>query len=86
MDELRPLTREMALVVATEQPLHDLDRELAASPLFNVMTQLFLGILEPDAARRWLEVYGATYPAVDAIVNAIVTINGESSLFALAYG
>ena len=40
-DELRPLTLEMALVVATEQPLHDLDRELAASPLFNVMTQVF---------------------------------------------
>ena len=26
MDELRPLTFEMALLVATEQPLHDLDQ------------------------------------------------------------
>ena len=38
-DELRPLTMEMALVVATQQPLHDLDREFAAFPLFNVMSQ-----------------------------------------------
>ncbi len=56
MDELRPLTLEMALVVATEQPLHDLDRDLAASPLFNVMKQLFLGLLDPQAARM-----GASY-------------------------
>ena len=50
IDEFRPLTLELALLVATEQPLHDLDRELAASPLFNVMTQVFLGLLDP--ARR----------------------------------
>ncbi len=54
VDELRPLTLELSLLVATEQPLHDLDRELAASPLFNVMTQLFLGLLEPGAARAWI--------------------------------
>lgn len=76
VEELRPLTREMALVVATEQPLHDLDRELAASPLFNVMTQLFLGILETDAARRWLEAYGAVYPAVDAISDDLLKLTG----------
>ena len=50
IDEFRPLTLEMALLVATEQPLHDLDRELAASPLFNVMTQVFLGLLDPARA------------------------------------
>ena len=32
VEELRPLTREMALVVATEQPLHDLDREFGGVP------------------------------------------------------
>lgn len=76
VEELRPLTREMALVVATEQPLHDLDRELAASPLFNVMTQLFLGILETDAARRWLEAYGTSYPAIDAISDDLLKLTG----------
>lgn len=77
VEELRPLTREMALVVATEQPLHDLDRELAASPLFNVMTQLFIGILDPDAARRWIEAYGELYPAVDAIGDALLNLTGS---------
>ncbi len=86
VDELRPLTREMALVVATEQPLHDLDRELAASPLFNVMTQLFLGILEPDAARRWLEAYGETYPAVDAILDDLLRLTGSHPFLILRMG
>jgi len=62
VDELRPLTRELALVVATEQPLHDLDRDLAASPLFNVMTQLFMGLLDAAAARHWLAAYEVRTP------------------------
>ncbi|MCC6457353.1 MAG: helix-turn-helix domain-containing protein [Caldilineaceae bacterium] len=86
VDELRPLTRELALVVATEQPLHDLDRELAASPLFNVMTQLFLGIIEPEAARRWLEAYGALYPAVDAIANELLKLTGSHPFLLLRIG
>ena len=86
VDELRPLTREMALVVATEQPLHDLDRELAASPLFNVMTQLFLGILETEAARRWLEAYGSTYPAVDAILRDLLWLTGSHPFLLLRMG
>lgn len=86
VDELRPLTREMALVVATEQPLHDLDRELAASPLFNVMTQLFLGIIEPEAARRWLEAYGTTYPAVDAILDPLLRLTGSHPFLLLRMG
>ncbi len=76
VDELRPLTRETALVVATEQPLHDLDRELAASPLFNVMTQLFIGLLEADAACRWLAAYGADYPGVEALTPALLKLTG----------
>jgi hypothetical protein len=64
INELRPLTLELALVVATEQPLHDLDRNLAASPLFNVMTQLFIGLVEGDSARRWLEDYTGEFPTL----------------------
>jgi hypothetical protein len=86
VEELRPLTRELALVVATEQPLHDLDRELAASPLFNVMTQVFLGIIEPDAARLWLEAYGSLYPAIDAISSALLKLTGSHPFLLLRVG
>lgn len=77
IDELRPLTLEMALVVATEQPLHDLDRELAASPLFNVMTQLFIGLLEPDAARIRLQRYAESHPGLDGILGELATLTGN---------
>lgn len=86
VEELRPLTREMALVVATEQPLHDLDRELAASPLFNVMTQLFIGILDPESARRWLEAYGTLYPAIDAITGELLKLTGSHPFLLLRMG
>jgi hypothetical protein len=77
MDELRPLTFEMALLVATEQPLHDLDRELAASPLFNVMTQLFLGLVEPHVARTWVLAYADEFPIVRQLVEELVVLTGQ---------
>lgn len=77
MDELRPLTFEMALLVATEQPLHDLDRELAASPLFNVMTQLFLGLLEPNVAREWVLSYADEFPIVADLADDLVALTGQ---------
>lgn len=86
VEELRPLTREMALVVATEQPLHDLDRDLAASPLFNVMTQLFLGILEPPAARRWLEAYSESYPAIGEMTDELLRLTGSHPFLLLRVG
>ncbi len=76
VDELRPLTLEMALVVATEQPLHDLDRELAASPLFNVMTQLFLGLLDQPAARTWILSYADEFNGVADLADALVDLTG----------
>ena len=76
VDELRPLTMEMALLVATEQPLHDLDRELAASPLFNVMTQLFLGLLDAPATRNWLASYAADAPLVTALQDDLMELTG----------
>jgi hypothetical protein len=73
VNELRPLTFHAALIVASEQPLHDLDRSLAASPLFNVMTQVFIGLLETEVARRWveeqLEVTPALLPATDSLLH-----------------
>lgn len=57
INELRPLTNVLGLIVATEQPLHDINPVLAASPLFNVMHQHFVGLLEPGIARDWLTAY-----------------------------
>ncbi len=76
IDELRPLTLELALLVSTEQPLHDLDRELAASPLFNVMTQVFLGLLETAAARNWVLSYGEDFPGVSQFVDELLDLTG----------
>ncbi len=65
INELRPLTNELGLIVSTEYSLHDLDSNQteAASPLFNVMHQRFVGLLEPAAAREWLDAYGDTLAA-----------------------
>ncbi|MEM7127166.1 MAG: helix-turn-helix domain-containing protein [Chloroflexota bacterium] len=76
VDELRPLTMELGMVVATEQPLHDLDRDLAASPLFNVMTQVFIGLIEPEAAINWLDVYAETYPMISKMKEPLLAITG----------
>lgn len=86
VDELRPLTREMALVVATEQPLHDLDRELAASPLFNVMTQLFIGLLEPDAAQAWLADYAERFPGIAPATGELLALTGHHPFLLLRVG
>lgn len=77
IDELRPLTLELAMVVATEQPLHDLDRELAASPLFNVMTQLFVGLLEQDAACTWLNAYAQEFPPIADMRTELLEVTGS---------
>lgn len=77
VDELRPLTLELAMVVATEQPLHDLDRELAASPLFNVMTQLFVGLLEPEAACSWLESYAVDFSPIADMQERLLEVTGS---------
>ncbi len=76
IDELRPLTLETALVVATEHPLHDLDRELAASPLFNVMTQLFVGLIETEAALHWVHAYCAAYPDILPACDDLLELTG----------
>lgn len=72
VNELRPLTFQSALVVASEQPLHDLDRSLAASPLFNIMTQVFVGLVESEVSRRWveeqLEAAPTLLPATDTLL------------------
>ena len=55
--ELDMLLQEMPAVVASEQPLYDLDRTAAASFHIDGMAQLFLGLMDPAAARTWTESY-----------------------------
>jgi hypothetical protein len=76
INELRPLTNELGLVVATEDALHDLNQTLASSPLFNVMHQHFIGLLEPDAAREWLEAYHERTRLADAVREALLEMAG----------
>lgn len=76
VNELRPLTNELGLVVATQAPLHDLNRTLAASPLFNVMHQLFVGLLEPAAAKEWVETYSQRFPLTNQVKAALLRMAG----------
>lgn len=55
---------------------HDLDRELAASPLFNVMTQLFVKLIEPEAAQNWIDAYTEVYPAVSELSAELLETTG----------
>jgi hypothetical protein len=54
INQLRPLTRELGLLVASERPLHEANRELASSPLFNLLNQLFLRLIEPQEVTKIL--------------------------------
>ncbi len=76
VNELRPLTNELGLVVATAQPLHDLNRTLAASPLFNVMHQHFVGLLEPVAAKAWIDAYDERSPLTPKLKGALLEMTG----------
>ena len=77
LNELRPLTRELALVIGTREPLVDLDKTLAASPLFNVMTQLFMGLLEPNAATEWIEAYCTRFPDIAPMKQRLLEVTGQ---------
>ncbi len=76
VNELRPLTRLAAVVVATEQPLIDLDPDRSASPLFNMMTPIFIGLLEPDAARNWMELYAHEHPGIRRCLDELLLLTG----------
>ncbi len=76
VNELRPLTNELGLVVATEAPLHDLNRTIAASPLFNVMHQHFIGLLEPNAAKAWIDAYDERVSLSPALKDSLLELTG----------
>lgn len=80
VNELRPLTNELALLVTTSQPLHDLNQTLAASPLFNLMHQHFVGLLTPDAAQAWVEAYGQRVPMTPDVQRALLEMVGGHPL------
>ena len=76
VNELRPLTNELGLVVATQSPLHDLNQSLASSPLFNVMHQLFVGLLEPTATKEWIDAYSQRSPLTTQVKEALLRLAG----------
>jgi hypothetical protein len=74
LNEMRPLTYHAAFVVATEQPLQDLDRTVASSPFFNVMTPLLMKLLSPEAARLWLQAYARERPSLQPILGDLAKL------------
>jgi hypothetical protein len=54
INQLRPLTHELVLIVASKRPLHEANRRLASSPLFSLLNQLFLRLIEPAETARVL--------------------------------
>lgn len=62
INELRPLTPELALVIGTKQPLNDIDTGLESSPLLQVLRPLYIGLLERDGAAAWIESYRQAFP------------------------
>lgn len=61
--ELRSLTHELAFVVAGQRSLHEANRHLASSLLFNLLNQIFLRLIEPEESERIL--YAATANCLD---------------------
>ncbi|MBX3000042.1 MAG: winged helix-turn-helix domain-containing protein [Caldilineaceae bacterium] len=68
INQLRPLTRELGLVVASERPLHEANRELASSPLFNLLNQVFLRLIEPQEMREILRAVTAGGADQDVLI------------------
>lgn len=78
LDELRPLTSELALVVSSRQPLHDVSPAMVKSPLFSLLTQVFIGLLELEAAQEWVRAYQQSFPGLDAgILDELITYTGR---------
>lgn len=78
LEELRPLTSELGLVVSSRQPLHDISPGMVQSPLFSLLTQVFVGLLEPDAVKDWILEYQQRFPTLDkAILDELITFTGR---------
>jgi DNA-binding winged helix-turn-helix (wHTH) protein len=76
IDQLRPLTREIALVVASERPLHETNRELASSPLFNLLNQVFLRLIEPEETENLLRIATAACTDQEVVVRRLAEWTG----------
>jgi hypothetical protein len=76
IDQLRPLTREIALLVASERPLHEANRELASSPLFNLLNQVFLRLIEPEEVESLLRMATAACEDQEVLVRTLAEWTG----------
>lgn len=78
LNELRPLTSELALVIGSQQPLYDIDIQLASSSLFNVMSTQFVGLLESEATREWIASYQTAFPELsDKLTEPLARVTGR---------
>ncbi|MEZ4580225.1 MAG: hypothetical protein R3A10_00995 [Caldilineaceae bacterium] len=46
------------------------------------MTQLFIGLIEPEAARAWLMEYAVRFPAVTELMDLLLELTGMHPLAA----
>lgn len=76
VNQLRPLALDIAFVVATERPLHELNRELASSPLFNLLNQVFLRLIEPEVAKALLAEVVEAVGGEEALVQTLFDWTG----------
>ncbi|MEZ4555025.1 MAG: hypothetical protein R2854_00985 [Caldilineaceae bacterium] len=50
------------------------------------MTQLFIGLIEPEAARAWLMEYAVRFPAVTELMDLLLELTGMHPLCCAASG
>lgn len=77
LQPLRALMQDAALVVTTEQPLYDLDKQWAEGALWDGFTHRFLGLIEPEAAAKWLVMYQEQFVGLIAILPALAELAGR---------
>lgn len=78
LEKMRPLTSELALVVSSRQPLHSISQTMVQSRLLGLLTQVFVGLLEPEAAQDWVRAYQQSFPGLDAnILDELIIYTGR---------
>jgi hypothetical protein len=65
------------LILTTQKPLYDLNRSLANSRLVAETTQLFLGLMEAEAAEQWLAYHLGRNEMARDIQSSLLTSSGR---------
>jgi hypothetical protein len=75
--QLHHLSTVSTLVLTAQRPLYDVQPAIAASPLVSNSAQLFLGLLEFEAARQWLVAHQSHTGVDDQLVDGLLSITGR---------